>query len=174
MTTEPNENLLEESAARTAKSIARFVRISPRKVRLVINAVRRRAVQEAFPILMTLNKKAARLTEKVLKSAVANAKVLGMDVERLYISEVRADGGPLIKRLMTRSMGRADRIIKRTTHLSIVLKEGNKRWPPAGKKAEDAETEGKASLPAGKEKGKKLKFKIPFGGEKTKAAAAAS
>lgn len=161
------ETLLEESQARSAKSIARFVRIPPRKVRLVIDTIRRRPVSEAFSVLMTLNKKAARLAEKVLKSAVANAKVLGMAEDRLYVSDVRADGGPSLKRFMSRSMGRADRILKRTTHLSIVLKEGNKKMSlPVGEAQAADEAEGK-------EKGKGLKLKIPFVQQKKKAASAA-
>lgn len=112
------------------KAFARvkFLKISPRKARLVIDTVRHKPVAKAFPILMTLKKKAARMTEKLLKTAVANAKVLGMNEEKLYVSEIRADGGPVMKRFMSRSMGRADRIIKRTTHLFIILKEGSKEW----------------------------------------------
>ena len=168
MKTEQNENILRESAVATAKAIVRFVRIAPRKVRPVTDAIRWRPVQDAFDILMVLNKKAARITEKLLKSAVANAKVLKMDETRLYISDIRADGGPTMKRFMSRSMGRADRILKRSTHLSIVLKEGNtkRELPPAGNIPESAETEGK--------KGKQSKFKSPFGRGKKKAASAAS
>ncbi len=116
----------EPQADRSAKAIVRYVRISPRKVRLVINTIRHKPVNLAFPILASLNKKAARLAEKVLKSAVANAKVLGLDEARLYVSDVRADGGPVLKRFMSRSMGRADRILKRTTHLSLAVEEGRK------------------------------------------------
>lgn len=131
----------EEGQKKSAKAIARYIRISPRKVRLVINTIRRKPAGEAFRILMTLKKKAARLAEKVLKSAVANAKVLGLEQDRLYISDIRADGGPVMKRLMTRSMGRADRILKRTTHLSLVVREGTARWAgfgsPQAKAAEE-------------------------------------
>ncbi len=169
MKTEKNETILTEPAALSAKSLLRFVRISPRKVRPVINAIRRRGVQEALYLLMALSNKAARITEKVLKSAAANAKVLGMQEDRLYISDIRADGGPSMKRFMSRSMGRSDRILKRSTHLSIVLKEGNEKSAsaPAGGMADSAEAEGK-------EKGKKSKMKLPFGREKKKAAAAVS
>ena len=108
----------------SAKAVVKFVRIAPRKVRIVINAIRREHPSRAFEILMTFKKKAARMTEKLLKSAVANAKVLGLDEARLYIADIRADGGPVMKRFMQRSMGRANRIIKRTTHLQVTLKEG--------------------------------------------------
>jgi len=121
-----------ESAERSAKAVAKYLRIAPRKVRLVINAIRRQPVAKAFPRLMTLKKKAARLAEKVLKSAVANARVLGLEESRLFVSDVRADGGPVMKRFMERSMGRADRIVKRTTHLTLIVKEGGKAYPARG------------------------------------------
>ncbi len=123
-----DKSVEHEAGNRSAKAVVKHVRISPRKVRLVINAIRYKPVTLAFPILASLNKKAAKLTEKALKSAVANAKVLGMDETRLYVSEVRADGGPVLKRFMSRSMGRADRILKRTTHLSLAVKEGKKSF----------------------------------------------
>ncbi len=123
--THPNLNE-PETPARSARALARYVRISPRKVRLVINTIRHQPTEQAFGILMSLKQKAARLTEKLLKSAVANAKVLGLDENRLYVCEVRADGGPSLKRFMQRSMGRADRILKRTTHLSLAVAEAGK------------------------------------------------
>ncbi len=113
---------------RSAKAVAKYLRIAPRKMRLVIDAIRHQPAQKAFVALMVLKKKAARMVEKVLKSAVANAKVLGLDENRLVVSDIRADGGPTMKRFMSRSMGRADRIIKRTTHLSLVVEEGQKSW----------------------------------------------
>lgn len=119
---------------RSARALAKYLRISPRKVRLVINAIRRKPVRHATAILMNLPQKAARLTAKVLKSAVANARVKQLEEGRLVVSDIRADGGPTLKRFLTRSMGRADRILKRTTHLSVVLTEGTKNWgeaPPA-------------------------------------------
>ncbi len=70
-------------------------------------------------------RKGARMTEALLKSALANAKNKKMDEAKLYIADIRADEGPTMKRLMTRSMGRADRILKRTTHMSVILKEKN-------------------------------------------------
>lgn len=113
---------------RSAKAVVKYVRIAPRKVRPVINTIRHQHPAKAFNILATLNKKAARLVEKLLKTAVANAKVLGLDESRLTISDVRADGGPMMKRFMARSMGRADRILKRMTHLSMVLTESNRKF----------------------------------------------
>lgn len=125
-----------------ARAVARYLRISPRKVRLVIDAVRHKPVGESQKILMLLNKKAARLAEKLLKSAVANAKVLGLDEKRLYISDIRADGGPVLKRFMSRSMGRADRILKRTTHLSVTVKESDRVYRDFSSKQEAEEAKG--------------------------------
>ncbi len=118
------ENTDSINPSRSARAAARYLRISPRKVRPVINTIRFKPVGQAFRILTALNKKAARLTEKLLKSAVANGKGLGLEEDRLYISKIFADGGPVFKRFMARSMGRTDRILKRTTHLTIMLEEG--------------------------------------------------
>lgn len=112
---------------RQSRAVVKYLRISPRKVRLVIDQIRHKPVPLAFSVLMTLKKRAARLVREGLKSAVANAKVKNLEESRLVVSEVRADGGPLMKRFMSRSMGRADQILKRTTHLTIVLREGEKR-----------------------------------------------
>lgn len=145
---------IESKEKSSAKAVARYLRISPRKVRLVINSIRFKPTGQAMGILMNLKKKAARMTEKVLKSAVANAKVLGMDESRLYISDIRADGGPVFKRFMSRSMGRADRILKRTTHLSMTVSEGLKVYqtPEA-----PGATEGKEKVTKKKESKSKTK-----------------
>ena len=131
-----------ENSDKAARSVAKFLRIGPRKMRLVINPIRHQHPARAFQILMTFKKKAARMVEKVLKAAVANAKVLGMDEARLTIADVRADGGPMMKRFMERSMGRANRILKRTTHLTLILKEGSKQWKISKSvESKDAENE---------------------------------
>lgn len=127
-----------ETPQKEARSLVRYLRISPRKVRLVINAIRRKPVGDALSTLAFLNKKAARLVEKGLQSALANAKGKGLEESRLVVSEIKADGGPTMKRLMTRAMGRADQILKRSTHLTIVLREGEKTFalpsaPPEAK-----------------------------------------
>lgn len=143
------KNVISENQNIRAKSVAKYLRIAPRKVRPIINAVRYRPVLQAFGLLASLKNKAARMTEKVLKSAVANAKVLGLDEQRLIISEVRADGGPSFKRFMSRSMGRADRILKRTTHLTMFVSEGFKSWEKPSHQLEvEAETEGKVKSKA--------------------------
>lgn len=106
-----------------AKAKVKYLRIGPRKARLVLDLIRNKSAQDALDILTNLNKKAARMAEQLLKTAIANAKVLKMDESSLYIADLRADGGPVMKRFMSRSMGRADKILKRTTHFSIVLVE---------------------------------------------------
>ena len=106
-----------------AKAITRYLKIAPRKIRLVIDTARGKPVWQAYAILHNLKKKGSRLVEKTLKSAEANAKVKKMDENRLYISGIRADGGPSLKRFMSRSMGRADVILKRTSHLTVILGE---------------------------------------------------
>lgn len=107
-----------------AKAVAKFVRISPRKVRQVINIVRGKNVQEAFAILRFMPKAAAREVLKVLKSAVANAEHnYEMDTQSLYISKIFVDQGPTMKRYNPRAMGRADLIRKRTSHITVVVSE---------------------------------------------------
>lgn len=107
-----------------AKAVAKYVRISPRKVRQVINLVRGKDVQEAFAILRFMPKAAAREVLKVLKSAVANAEHnYEMDTQSLYISKIFVDQGPTLKRYNPRAMGRADLIRKRTSHITVVVSE---------------------------------------------------
>ena len=157
----------KDNSELAARSVAKFLKIGPRKMRLVINPIRHQHPERAFQILMTFQKKAARMVEKVLKAAVANAKVLKMDESRLTISDVRADGGPMMKRFMERSMGRANRILKRTTHLTLILKEGDKQWK-ISKTAEAKEAESQTSQPGKKTAGRKS----ALGGKKTAGAGA--
>lgn len=141
---------------KSAKVVLKYLRISPRKVRLVLDAIRLKPVQRANFILQTLNKKAAGLASKALSSAVANAKVLGMEESRLYVSDVRADVGPMFKRFMSRSMGRADRLLKRTTHLSLSVSEGTRVYADAVK-TEQSETGVEPKAPAKKKTATKRK-----------------
>lgn len=127
-----------------ARAIVRYLRISPRKVRLVINTIRHKPIATAVSTLSALNKKAARLVEKGLKSAVANAKARGLQEERLVVSDIRADGGPMFKRVMARAMGRADQMLRRTTHLTIVLQETEKHFGPS--RVSETEKEEKKAL----------------------------
>ena len=136
-----------------AKAITKYIRISPRKMRIVIDTVRYKPVANAFAILEHLKKKAARLAAKTLKSAVANAKFKKMDEERLYVREIKADGGPTLKRHMSRSMGRADVILKRMTHLTVVI--GEREMPVSATKIEPKDKKSKEVRPAKEKKTKK-------------------
>ncbi len=106
------------------KAAARFVRLSPRKARLVMNQIRGKKVEEALNMLSFSPLKAARLLKKLVNSAVANAEEnAGLDVDILYIKKIYADEGPTLKRWRPRAMGRATRIRKRTSHLTVILDE---------------------------------------------------
>ena len=107
-----------------AKAVLRYVRISPRKVGILCDLIRGKSVNQAVAILSTTPKAAAEPLMKLVKSAAANAENNHqMDPEKLYVSAALADPGPIIKRFMPRAQGRAYRINKRTTHITIVLKE---------------------------------------------------
>lgn len=108
-----------------AKASSKHLRISPRKMRLVANEVRGYEFNEAVDILKNTNKKSSIPILKALKSAAANAKVLNPDIseEDLYIKKVFIDKGPVWKRFRPRARGRADRILRRTSHLTIVLSD---------------------------------------------------
>jgi len=106
------------------KAVAKFVRISPRKVRPVMDQVRGKPVEEALNALAFAPQKGAFLLKKVIQSAVANAEQnTSLDVDNLYIKRVYADDGPMLKRFRPRALGRATRILKRTSHLTVVLDE---------------------------------------------------
>lgn len=107
-----------------AKAVAKYVRIAPRKVRVVMNLVRGKSVAEAFAILKFTPKAGADVIEKVLKSAVANAENnFDMNVDKLYISSAYVDQGPTLKRIHPRSRGQAFSIFKRTSHVTVVVAE---------------------------------------------------
>mgnify|MGYP001386868713 CR=1 FL=1 len=107
-----------------ATAHARYVRISPRKVRLVLDLIRGKEVGEAIAILRHTPKAASPVVEKLLLSAVANAENNhSMDTDKLYISECYANQGPTLKRFRAQSHGRAARINKRTSHITIVVSE---------------------------------------------------
>ena len=107
-----------------AKAIAKYVRISSRKVRIVAENIKGKPVEDALNILKFTPKKSAMLISKVLYSAIANAGQLpGVDVDALVVGNVLVDDGPSWKRIMPRAMGRAYRIHKRTSHITVVVKE---------------------------------------------------
>jgi len=107
-----------------AKAVARYVRIAPRKVSLVLDLIRGKEVGEAIAILRHTPKAASPIIEKVLNSAIANAENNhNMNVGNLLVKEAYANQGPTLKRFRPRAMGRASRINKRTSHITIVLTE---------------------------------------------------
>lgn len=107
-----------------AKAIVRNVRISPRKVQIVLDLIRNQPVDKAMAILKYTPKSACEYLQKLLKSAMANAENNhNMDASRLYVAECYACPGPILKRMRPRAQGRAFRIDKRTSHITLVLKE---------------------------------------------------
>ncbi len=107
-----------------ARAYLRNVRIAPRKVKIVCDLIRGKDVGEATAIMMNTPKAASEILIKLLKSAVANAENNHeMDPEKLYVSEVFVSPGPIMKRIRPRAHGRAFRILKRTSHITLVLKE---------------------------------------------------
>ncbi|NUY57640.1 50S ribosomal protein L22 [Salinivibrio sp. MA351] len=100
----------------------RFARISPQKARLVADQVRGKDVAQALELLTFSDKKAADLVKKVLESAIANAEHNeGADIDDLSVAKVFVDEGPIMKRIMPRAKGRADRILKRSSHITVVV-----------------------------------------------------
>lgn len=107
-----------------AKAIAKGLRIPARKARLVVDLVRGKSVEEADTILRNINKEAARLTIKVLTSAVANAENnLGLDKTKLYVKEAYVNEGQTLKRMRFGSRSHVDPIKKRTSHITIVVSD---------------------------------------------------
>ena len=108
-----------------AKAITKFVRISPTKVRPVMDLVRGKSVERALAILQYMPHKAAREIARTIKSAAANAENnFDMDTEALVVKTIYADAGPTLKRFMPRARGRADRIDKRTSHITVIVDDG--------------------------------------------------
>ena len=138
-----------------ARAIAKYIRISPRKVRQVIDLIRGKRVSDALAILKFTPKRASTAIEKVVKPAAANAENnLEMNKDDLFVAEVFVDQGPSLRRYNPRAMGRADLIKRRTSHITVVVREN-----------EDAET-------INKEPAKKKKTAAPKkNAAKTQAAA---
>src|SRR5690625_1141026 len=112
------------SEVKNAKAVAKQVRIAPRKARLVIDLIRGKEVGEATAILRHTNRKASSIIEKVLNSAIANAEHnYEMDPDNLIVSEAFVDEGITLKRFRPRAQGRASAIIKRTSHITVVVSE---------------------------------------------------
>lgn len=104
----------------------KFARISPQKCRLVADQIRGLPVEKAINLLTFSNKKAAELIKEVLNSAIANAEHNdGMDVDSLFVSTTFVDAGPTMKRFEARAKGRGNRILKRTSHITVKVAEKN-------------------------------------------------
>ena len=107
-----------------ARATLSYARISSRKVKVVLDLIRNKPVAEAMGIIKNTPKAASELLEKLLASAIANAENNhNMDVNSLYVAECFANQGPTLKRIRPRAQGRAFRIRKRTSHITLVLKE---------------------------------------------------
>ena len=110
------------------KATLKYARISPQKMRLVVDQIRGLPVDRALNILTFSNKKGADIVKKVLESAIANAEHNdGADIDELKVSSICVDQGPTLKRLRPRARGRADRIIKRMSHLTVTVAEPEER-----------------------------------------------
>jgi large subunit ribosomal protein L22 len=121
------------AARQEVQAVAKFVRVSPRKARLVVDHIRGRSVPEARTILAFTPRAAAREVEKVLRSAVANAESnphRQWNGDDLYVSAAYVDEGPTIKRWRARARGRVNRILKRTCHITIKLDHVEALAPP--------------------------------------------
>lgn len=114
----------EEKREHRAHATVKYVRISSRKVRIVINLIRGKKVDEALAILRFTPKSASPVVEKLLNSAIANAEHnMGLSRDTLYVAEIFANQGPSPKRFMPRAKGSASPILKRTSHITVILDE---------------------------------------------------
>jgi large subunit ribosomal protein L22 len=111
-----------------ARAITKFLRVSPQKVRLVADQIRGKGVEEALNILKFVPKRSAAIIAKTLRTAVANAEdTQNVDVDRLVVKQARVDGAGMWKRFMPRAQGRATKIRKRLSHITIVVDESDQR-----------------------------------------------
>lgn len=110
-----------------ARAVLRYVRVAPRKTRLVIDLIRGKNVQESIAILTHLPRSAAKVVKKLLHSAVANAEQKNMNVDELKVATAYVNQGPTLKRFRARAMGRGNVIRKRTSHITLVLSEEEKK-----------------------------------------------
>ena len=117
----------------TTSATLKYTHLSPQKMRLIADQIRGMSADRAVTLLSFSNKKGAKIVKKVLESAIANAENNdGADIDELKITEVQVNQGPTMKRLRPRARGRADRILKRTSHLTVKVSEkgGNKVYGP--------------------------------------------
>jgi large subunit ribosomal protein L22 len=104
-------------------ALLRYLRVAPRKVRMVAKTIRGRKVDQALAILDFTNRAAAGPLAKMLRAVVANAAAEDIDVDTLVVKEIRVDQGPTLKRYIPRAMGRATLVQKKTSHVSFLLEE---------------------------------------------------
>ena len=108
------------------KAVARYVRVSPQKVRWMAEAIKGKPVEKALATIKFMPQKAAGIVEKVLRSAVANAEQMpDVDIDDLVVSNLIADCGPMLKRFGARARGRGTRILKRTSHVTVILTDAS-------------------------------------------------
>ena len=114
----------QENKDTRPRAVAKYIRISPTKVKIVVDLIRGKSVAEAKAILMATQRAASEPVLKVLNSAVANAENnQELSKDNLYVAEVYADQGPTLKRFQPRARGRAMQILKRSSHITIILDE---------------------------------------------------
>ena len=106
-----------------ARAILKYARISPRKVKIVADMIRNQPAEKALAMLKLTPKAACEYMEKLLVSAMANAENKNMDSSKLYVAEVITCPGPILKRIRAKDHGRAHRILKRTSHVTLVIRE---------------------------------------------------
>jgi large subunit ribosomal protein L22 len=108
------------------KAVARYVRISPQKVRMLADAIKGQPVEKALAMLRFMPQKSAGIVEKVIRSAVANAdQQPDIDIDSLIVGNLLVDCGPMFKRFQARARGRGTRILKRSSHVTVVLTEAS-------------------------------------------------
>lgn len=108
----------------TARAVARYVRIAPRKARAVVDAIRGKNVAEALSLLQFIPRRASPVVAKVVRSAAANAEQnLSLHRDRLYVAQAFVDQGPTLKRVHPRQRGQAFAILKRSSHITVIVKE---------------------------------------------------
>ncbi|MCD6224480.1 MAG: 50S ribosomal protein L22 [Deltaproteobacteria bacterium] len=106
------------------RAVAKYVRTSSTKVRMIVGAIKNKPVEAGLDILKFMPQKAAAIVEKTIRSAVANAdQHSGVDIDALVIRNITADQGPTLKRFRARARGRGTRILKRTAHITVILSD---------------------------------------------------
>jgi len=113
--------LRKETRDERPRCVAKYIRISPFKVRAVLDVIRGKGYNEAVALLKSLNKSSSAPILKVVNSAAANAEVKNYNKDELVVAECFADQGPTLKRMMARAKGRGTRILKRTSHITVIL-----------------------------------------------------